>query len=229
MVCAAVSSGQEGSGGGAAVGGGVAAGGESGGVCGRAAQGGTRTTTVLGAVNVAEAASANSAVPGVAAAGLHNYVAGCRERRRRRRRAAARRGVASGRRGEGSLPPPSCPATASSPSHVANSCKSMQRRSRSQRRRGRGRAAPTAAPSSPVSRLPPHKAPSAIGHHAPLLNRHHAPLLNRLHAPMAVAPRASPRLLPLRVRSPGSPLYCCRVVLFFPPSSGHRPSPSRRA
>jgi len=80
---AAGSSGQEGSGGGAAVGGGVAAGGESGGVCGRAAQGGTRTTTVLGAVNVAEAASANSAVPGVAAAGLHNYVAGAAQLRRR--------------------------------------------------------------------------------------------------------------------------------------------------
>ena len=116
MACAAVSSGQEGSGGGVAVGGGIAAGGESGGVCGWAAQGGTRTTTVLGAVNVAEAAAANSTVPGVAAARLYNYVAGCRERRRRRRRAAARRGVASGRRGEGSPPPPSCPATVSSPS-----------------------------------------------------------------------------------------------------------------
>jgi hypothetical protein len=95
---------------------------------------------------------------------------------------------------------------------VANSCKSMRRRSRSQRRRGRGRAAPTATPSFPISRLPPHKAPSAIGH----------------HGPMAVAPRASPRLLPLRVRSPGSPLDCCRVVLFFPPYSGHRLSPSQR-
>nr|ABG66163.1 IAP100, putative, expressed [Oryza sativa Japonica Group] len=43
--------------------------------------GGTRTTTVagaaaLGAVSVAGAAAVNSAVPGVAAAGLHNYVAG---------------------------------------------------------------------------------------------------------------------------------------------------------
>lgn len=43
--------------------------------------GGTRTTAVagaaaLGAVSVAGAAAVNSAVPGVAAAGLHNYVAG---------------------------------------------------------------------------------------------------------------------------------------------------------